>query len=721
MQRFIRTWIAGAFYFINLALVLLYVINPDLIIHQIYTVPVALGTCFIALGLLTSDFLTPSLSEISTNILHISPRIAGMTLLALGNGIPEITSAYQSMNAGVASLAIGELIGGVFFLTTVVIGLMGFIRTIYITNHCSELKYLNVLTYERRHYIEDISALTGMVAIISLVLWDGKLKFYECIILMTCYIIHMLYLIHEIKKKEDWTSPDSELDVELTNDICDIVSINNDPSIGELEILPVPEDLENQTFQDNISLFNRDETIRRDKIKSQIRGYLSSNYKGCVRMTLRDCLDIWENDDVFEKQSEKSYEDSDSLPNDEVRPLLRLDDTTDLLQVPDPMIQNKNSKIIPEMTHDDGLLRVPGRTSNNSDNRPPLRISRSLDFVPALQDGIPSEEVLDYSDNENVPILVDQRSINGDDNLLQQVPHNISAVSSNSHANRNHSCCYTRGYRLYDYVTSHTPIVMCHFEFILLLLTTPISVVIHTLLPNPNDTHTLVTEPIALGEKLRVLGSPVLMYFLVVREIPGIFATLIYVSVIVVYLMWSRHNRLQSRIMTKNLVSIMGFLSSISAISFVVDIIVNILRMWTEQFHVSESILGITVFAWGNSIGDLVSNLTFVKTGIVETALGACFGSPLLYFLFGVGFDGIVLMCLRFLRNDNKSSHIWEIRFVIDSHLKLSGLGILIAMVIFFIGIPLNGWKINKRISTLLLLDYLIITLMNIYIEKVQL
>ncbi|KAG0658817.1 hypothetical protein C6P45_002069 [Maudiozyma exigua] len=720
MQRFIRTCVAGAFYFINLILVLLYVINPDLIIHQIYTVPVALGTCFITLGLLTSDFLTPSLSEISTNILNISPRIAGMTLLALGNGIPEITSAYQSMNAGVASLAIGELIGGVFFLTTVVIGLMGFIRTIYITNHSSELKYLNVLTYERRHYIEDISALTGMVAIISMVLWDGKLKFYECIILMTCYIVHMVYLIHEIKKQECWVCPDSELDVELTNDICDIVSINNDPSVGELEILPIPEDVENQAFQDNISLFNRDETMRRDEIKTQIRGYLSSNYKGCVRMTLRDCLDIWENDDVFEKRSEKSLEDDESTSNDEIAPLLRVDDTTDLLQGRGQVIRNKTD-MIPEMTHDDGLLRVPGRTSNNSDSRPPLRVSRSLDFVPSLQNGISSEEVLDYSDNEHIPVTSDQGSVSGDNYLLQQVSRNISNVSSNSHANRNHSCCYTRGYRLYDYVTSHTPIVMCQFEFILLLLTTPISMVIHTLLPTPNDTHTLVTEPIEHGEKLRVLGSPIMMYLLVVRDIPSMFATFAYASVTLLYLMWSRQNQLQSRIMTKNLVSIMGFLSSICAISFVVDIIVTILRMWTEQFHVSESILGITVFAWGNSIGDLVSNLTFVKTGIVETALGACFGSPLLYFLFGVGFDGIVLMCLRFLQNENKRSHIWEIRFVIDSHLKLSGLGILIAMVIFFIGIPLNGWKINKRISMLLLLDYLVITLMNIYIEKNQL
>ncbi|SMN22804.1 similar to Saccharomyces cerevisiae YDL206W Putative protein of unknown function [Maudiozyma saulgeensis] len=703
MQRLIRTYIAGVFYVFNAILIILYLFNPDLLIHQLYTIPVSLGTCFITLGLLTSDFLTPSLSEISTNMLHISHRIAGMTLLALGNGIPEITSAYQSMNAGVTSLAIGELIGGVFFLTTVVIGLMGFIRTIYITNHSLELKYLNILTYERRHYIEDISSLTGMIVITSLVLWDGKLKLYECIVLMTCYIVHVMYLVHQIRKEEIEESPNSELDVELTNDICDIVSINNEPSLDS-HLSPIPNDIENQTFENNISLFNRDELMRRDKIKCQIRGYLSTNYKGCVRMTLRDCLDIWENDEVFDKEKEKEYGDDTTSEGtaEEITPLLHQNITTGSLQ--------DDTDIIINGPHDDGLLRVPGRTSNKSDNRPPLRISRSLDFVPALIHGIPSEEAIEDIENDEGPS--DELS------LSHQRSSNISALSTNSQI-RNHSCCYTRGYRLYYYVTSCNPISMCHVEFLLLLFTTPISMVIHTLLLTPNDSHTFITESISLDEKVRVLMSPMIIYLLIVRSLPNITITISFFTMIILYLVWTKYNILQSRILTKRLVSIMGFLSSICAISVVVDIIVSILRMWTTKFHVSESILGITIFAWGNSIGDLVSNLTFVKTGLVETALGACFGSPLLYFLFGVGFDGMMLMVLGYLNRGKNNNGIvnWEINFTIDSHLKLSGVGILIAMCIYFIGIPLNGWKINKRISILLLLDYLIVTLLNIYTE----
>ncbi|CAB4255165.1 Ycx1p KABA2_05S09878 [Maudiozyma barnettii] len=701
MQRLIRTCIAGFFYFINAILIISYMFRPDLLIHQLYTIPVSLGTCFITLGLLTSDFLTPSLSEISTNMLHISPRIAGMTLLALGNGIPEITSAYQSMNAGVTSLAIGELIGGVFFLTTVVIGLMGFIRTIYITNHSLELKYLNILTYEKRHYIEDISALTGMIVITSLVLWDGKLRLYECFVLMTCYIVHVIYLVNQIKKEEVEEYPSSELDVELTNDICDIVSINNEQSLGS-NLVSGPIDLENQTFERNISLFNQDELMRRDKIKCQIKGYLSKNYKGWVRMTLRDCLDIWENDDVFDKEKEKEYSDDNTSEGtaEEIVPLFHPNITTGSLQ--------EDTDVIVNVAQDDGLLRVPGRTSNKSDNRPPLRISRSLDFVPALLDGIPSEEVIE----EVVDNMVDSNGIT----LTQQRSPNVSIMSTNSQM-RNHSCCYTRGYRLYYYVTSCNPITMCHVEFLMLLFTTPISVVIHTLLPTPNDSHTLITEPISFGEKIRVLMSPMVIYLLIVRGLPNIAIIASFVTIIMVYTVWTKYNPLQSRILTKRLVSIMGFISSICAISVVVDVIVSILRMWTNKFHVSESILGITIFAWGNSIGDLVSNLTFVKTGIVETALGACFGSPLLYFLFGVGFDGMVLMVLSYINDTNNGVVNWEIDFTIDAHLKLSGVGILIAMCIYFIGIPLNGWKINKRISMLLLLNYLIVTLLNIYIE----
>lgn len=50
----------------------------------------------------------------------------------------------------------------------------------------------------------------------------------------------------------------------------------------------------------------------------------------------------------------------------------------------------------------------------------------------------------------------------------------------------------------------------------------------------------------------------------------------------------------------------------------------------------SEALLGATVFAWGISIGDLVSDTTVARRGMAKTAIAACFGGPLFNLLVGL-------------------------------------------------------------------------------------
>lgn len=76
---------------------------------------------FVALGVTSGDFLTPSLFVISKS-LHMSQNMAGVTLLAFGNGAPDIFSSIAGIRQGSYELVIGGLIGGGIFVTTVVAG-----------------------------------------------------------------------------------------------------------------------------------------------------------------------------------------------------------------------------------------------------------------------------------------------------------------------------------------------------------------------------------------------------------------------------------------------------------------------------------------------------------------------------------------------------------------------------------------------------------------------
>jgi Ca2+/Na+ antiporter len=46
---------------------------------------------------------------------------------------------------------------------------------------------------------------------------------------------------------------------------------------------------------------------------------------------------------------------------------------------------------------------------------------------------------------------------------------------------------------------------------------------------------------------------------------------------------------------------------------------------------------GMTVLAWGNSIGDTVANVVVARAGFPEMAIAAAFGGPLFNTVLGVG------------------------------------------------------------------------------------
>ena len=65
----------------------------------------------------------------------------------------------------------------------------------------------------------------------------------------------------------------------------------------------------------------------------------------------------------------------------------------------------------------------------------------------------------------------------------------------------------------------------------------------------------------------------------------------------------------------------LGFCISIAWISSVAGEVVGVLKAFGVVLDISEAILGLTVFAVGNSIGDLAANVTVAKLGYPVMAL----------------------------------------------------------------------------------------------------
>ncbi|XP_046840637.1 mitochondrial sodium/calcium exchanger protein-like isoform X2 [Xenia sp. Carnegie-2017] len=88
--------------------------------------------------------------------------------------------------------------------------------------------------------------------------------------------------------------------------------------------------------------------------------------------------------------------------------------------------------------------------------------------------------------------------------------------------------------------------------------------------------------------------------------------------------------------------SFMAFVASVIWIYSTVNEIVNLLRSFGVLLKLSDDILGVTLLAWGNSIGDFISNIAVAKQGYPEMAIAACFGGPLLNLLLGLGLSSII-------------------------------------------------------------------------------
>ena len=72
-------------------------------------------------------------------------------------------------------------------------------------------------------------------------------------------------------------------------------------------------------------------------------------------------------------------------------------------------------------------------------------------------------------------------------------------------------------------------------------------------------------------------------------------------------------------------------------IDTIADQLVRLLTLLGVICRIPGSVMGLTVLAWGNSMGDLSANMTMAKKGLANMAITACFAGPVFNILIGLG------------------------------------------------------------------------------------
>lgn len=141
----------------------------------------------------------------------------------------------------------------------------------------------------------------------------------------------------------------------------------------------------------------------------------------------------------------------------------------------------------------------------------------------------------------------------------------------------------------------------------------------------------------------------------------------------------------------------LGFLTSALWINAAATEVVNILRSLGVVFRLSNTVLGLTLLAWGNSIGDVFSDFTLARQGYPRMAFSACFGGIIFNVLVGVGL-GCLLQISRGhteVKLEPEGLLVW----VLAGALGLS-------LVCSLVSVPLQCFQLSKVYGFCLLLFY---------------
>lgn len=134
---------------------------------------------FYLLGDTADGFFSPALIKIS-DYLRLSPNVAGVTLLALGNGSPDLSSIIIGVVRGSEGIGFGSPAGGGLFVTSFVYGCVCLLATFRLA---------------RRPYVRDVCFYLFAVCFALFLVIRRKVYIWESIFMILAYVFYVVVVI----------------------------------------------------------------------------------------------------------------------------------------------------------------------------------------------------------------------------------------------------------------------------------------------------------------------------------------------------------------------------------------------------------------------------------------------------------------------------------------------------------------------------------------------
>ncbi|KAF9236262.1 Sodium/calcium exchanger protein-domain-containing protein [Melanogaster broomeanus] len=676
---------------------------------------------FSTLGISASDFFTPNLATIA-QFLGLNENVAGVTFLAFGNASPDVFSTFSAMRAHSGGLAIGELLGAASFIVSCVVGSMCIIRPFRV---------------DRIPFLRDVGFFTVAVGIVLLILRDGKILSWEAAMLVLFYAVYAVTVVISSwweNRREKRQRLEALIRTEYMNDVqpylAEPYTDSRNLTVDIASPIPVRARASSSTITPRIG------------VQTQLPPHVPSHSRTPSPISTPSHLTQMPSFSLVGALEFRQV--VTSLQNQAAGSSLNIFDSPITPYAGGHYHRHQRSGsrspsvgVAPEVGSWDAALGLP------LDDRSPRLLRSSIGGDRTREDAVPIG-----SPEEEPPLSIPTIP------SISQTPASPSESDASTEVERR--ITPTRGQRLWHVLARTWHILfpsLHHFRskpitgqivalfaapaVMALTLTLPVVVIpyghdgaheekIHQAhetrlvdfeeegveralmaenevqkdLHEVNFNKWLMAAQCVLGPLFCVgvlfNGTKHIQWLLAGTAVGG-------VAVALLVLVFASEGSHPTSRMAR---CCMGFFVAIIWIMAIADEVVNVLKTFGLIFGLSDAIIGLTIFAVGNSLADLVANMS-VAVFAPRMGFSACFGGPMVNILLGVGISGSYVI--------NNTGHAYELAFTPTLITSVVGLLMLLLTTLFVV--PMNGYFLSRRWGIFLLLAYVVLMTANLFVE----